>query len=56
MIFNFLFVLCIAVFLMSFSKTIAQNSSEVHYITTGAYVVNLVIDGNIIDAKHLIKQ
>lgn len=31
-------------------------SIPLHYFTTGAYVVNLVIDGNIIDAKQLIKQ
>jgi len=27
-----------------------------HYLTVGAYIVNLIIDGNIIDTKHLIKQ
>ena len=27
-----------------------------HYFTVGAYIVNLVVDGNIVDAKHLIKQ
>ena len=56
MIFNFLFVLSLAVFLMSFSKAIVQNSNEVHSFITGAYIVSLVIDGNIIDAKHFITQ
>ncbi|WP_262890047.1 hypothetical protein [Psychroflexus salis] len=31
-------------------------SVHLHYFTTGAYIVNLAIDGNIIDAKHLVIQ
>ena len=27
-----------------------------HYFTTGSYVVNLIIEGSIIDAKHLLIQ
>ena len=43
------------------TKLMINNQTNIvdiplHYLTVGAYIVNLVIDGNIVDAKHLIKQ